>query len=267
LPLAQTGQVPLLDLSNFKLLARNLPEEIIAQISASNLYIKEIGGAIIYDRNFKEIKPIASLTKLMTALVAYKIYPEDEKFKISSQAVKIEGETGAFKTGETFSRNDLIKAALVGSSNDAAFALAEKAGLKKFIGLMNLTSKEIGMNDTRFFGPTGINNENKSSLRDLSLLVEYVLRNYPEILNFSKIQKFSLAGKHKREVENLNYLLPFYKGYIVGSKTGFTDEAGECLILVLKFEKSPFISLSLLNSKNRFEDAEKLILALKKLYQ
>lgn len=270
-PLPQVSQnkfqAAAFDFRSFNVVIKKLPDEVVEKISATNIFIKEIGGAVILDKNAQETRSIASLTKLMTTLIAYQIYEEDEKIKISEKAVKIEGETGFFSVGELFKRNDLIKAALVASSNDAAYALAEKEGIEKFIEQMNLKAKEIGMAETQFFGPTGINSDNKSSLRDLNILSEYIFRNYSEIFDFSKIGSFTLNGKWKRTINNLNYLLPYYKNYIVGSKTGFTTEAGECLILVLKFEKSPFIFLGILNSKNRFEDAEKLILALKQFYE
>ena len=282
-------QAPVLNLSNFSaenspkrtlsvfnikndkllsaLVIKKLPEDVVSKISASDIFIKEIGGAVIYGKNTDEQRPIASLTKLMTGLISFQVYPETEKFKISKRAVDTEGESGSFFVGEIFERNDLVKAALVASSNDAAYTLAEKITVEKFVELMNSKSKELGMKKTLFSEPTGLENGNKSSLEDLYVLVDYISRNYPEILSFARIEKFTLTGKNKRTLNSTDYLLPVYKKYVIASKTGFTPESGECLILVLKFEKSPFVFVGLLNSKNRFEDAKKLITALEEYYK
>ena len=260
-------QASIYDVSSFKLVAKKLPMEVAEQITATNVLVRELGSGVVYEKNAQESKSIASITKLMTALISYQIYEEDEKFKISADAIEVEGEAGGFLSGEIFKRNDLIKTALIGSSNDAAFALAEKNELEKFIQLMNLKAKELKMTETQFVDSVGLSKYNKSSLDDLYNLVEYTSRTAPEIFNFSKTEKFLLSGKYKRTIENLDYLIPLYKGYIIASKTGFTPEAGECLILVLKFEKSSFLFVGILNSKNRFEDAERLIISLRELYK
>lgn len=259
---------PIFRLGNFKLKKElTLSNPTLESLTATNILIKEIGGSVLFDRQAQQPRPIASITKLITALVAYTTYPETEKFKISPEAVSVEGENGAFKIGEILGRDDLIKAALVGSSNDASFALAQKTGVSNFIQLMNAKAQELGLAQTHFVDSIGLSSRNVSSLSDLAQLADYLIRNYPEVIKWSAQSEVNLPGRSARKIVNLNYLLPIYSNYIVGSKTGFTNDAGECLILILKFEKSPFIFLGLLNSKNRFQDAEKLILTLKNFYE
>jgi len=235
-------------------------------ISAKNVLIKEIKGDEIFEKNPNEIKPIASLTKLLTAVVSFENYKEDDSFTITKEILNYNGESGGFLEGEKFNRNDLIKAMLVGSSNKAGYTLASKMGIENFVNKMNEKAKEIGMNNSSFVDPVGLNKNNKSSLNDLYLLSEYILKNYPEIFRFSILPYFDINGSYFRRIYNLNYLIPYYKNFILGSKTGFTDDAGECLLMLVKFKNSPIIFLGLLDSKDRLKDAEYLLLKLKKYY-
>jgi D-alanyl-D-alanine carboxypeptidase len=235
-------------------------------ISAKNVLIKEIKGDEIFEKNPNEIKPIASLTKLLTAVISFENYKEDDSFTITKEILNYNGESGGFLEGEKFNRNDLIKAMLVGSSNKAGYTLASKMGIENFVNKMNEKAKEIGMNNSNFVDPVGLNKNNKSSLNDLYLLSEFILKNYPEIFRFSILPYFDINGSYFRRIYNLNYLIPYYKNFILGSKTGFTDDAGECLLMLVKFKNSPIIFLGLLDSKDRFKDAEYLLLKLKKYY-
>jgi D-alanyl-D-alanine carboxypeptidase len=235
-------------------------------ISAKNVLIKEIEGEELFEKNSKEIKPIASITKLLSAVIALENYKENDSFTISKEILNYNGENGGFVEGEVFKRDDLIKAMLVGSSNRAVYALAYKMGIENFVNKMNEKVKEIGMNETTIVDPSGLNNNNRSSLNDLYLLSKYILKNYPEIFKFSILPYFDIKGSYFRRIYNLNYLIPYYGKYILGSKTGFTDEAGECLIMLIKFKNSPIVFLGLLDSKDRLKDAEFLLLKLKKYY-
>jgi len=233
------------------------------QISAQNVLIKEIKGPILYQKNAQEQKPIASLTKLMTSLVALNIYSPTEKFEIQKDYPEKQTE---FKKGEAFYLNDLLKTLLIASSNSAAEIIQDKIGKKEFIKYMNKMAETLNLNQTIFEDAIGISSNNKSSLNDLYNLSEFIIKNKPEIFKYSREASFVLKGEIIRYIYNTNKLIEKYPSIIFGSKTGYTEDAGQCLIMILKFEKSPLIFVGLLNSKNREADGDYIIKTLKEYY-
>jgi len=243
-----------------------LDPRLLEQLSATNMLVRELGGAVLLNQRGSEVRPIASLTKLMTALEAVERYAVETKFTISKNAIATEGASGDFTIGETFDRDQLIKAALVASSNDATEALAERAGLEAFIQAMNARASSLGLRSTRYVEPAGISSENVGSLDDLSTLIDYLWRNQPDLLQWSTLETTTLRGVRTRRLLNLNYLLSTHRDIIVGSKTGSTPAAGECLVLLVRLPNSPPIFVGLLNSTNRFDDAKKILTALTEAY-
>ena len=264
----RAGQTaPLFDLGQFKPKKTPVIQPEILGVHAKYLLVKELGGSVIYQKNASDARPIASITKLMTTAVAYGLYPQEKEFTIPKEISSIEGESGSFRIGEQVSRNDLMKAALLSSSNDAAYTLSVESGKDVFIARMNDLATSIGMSASHFEDATGLSSQNKSSLKDLAALSEYIFRNYPQVFEWSRQESTTIGQLRKRTLTNINYLLPSYKQYIIGSKTGFTDDAGECLALVVKFKNSPYLFIGLLDSTDRFADAEKIILALREFYE
>jgi D-alanyl-D-alanine carboxypeptidase len=230
-------------------------------ISAKNVLIKEINGETIYSKNIEEKKPIASITKLMTALITFENYKNlKEKIKISEKIFEnksiLENHTG-LKNGDVMTLEDLLNISLISSSNIASLAIAENLGIEKFIELMNNKAKELNLKDTQFQDPIGISPQNVSTLKDLSVLTEYILKEYPLIFEFSIKPAFNIDKN--RIVYNTNHLIEKYKKYIIGSKTGFTEEAAGCLIMLVKINNSPIIFVGVLGSRNREADAEYIL--------
>jgi len=252
----------------------NLEEEIEVKAKAAiTVLVDELGRQkILFKKNIKEKMPIASITKLMTAIVSTDIYKNGNVIEISSNAVAQEDSRGNLEQGEKLPFFELIKSSLIESSNDAAFAIAEGIteegifGLDKFVSLMNLKAKEIGLNDTNFTNPTGLDGkENYSTCSDLLILSKYTINNYPEILNITKEDSCEVLNPdqtvHHYISENTNILLKEYP-QIIGGKTGFTEEAGGCILLVFKKEDGNYIIHAILgtdSSEARFEEARKLI--------
>ncbi len=257
----QTSEV--FNLKNFVPAERPLFSFNLEEITAEAFLVKEIGGQTLLAKNIHLTKPIASLTKLMSAYVASSLYSPTTTFVFDKESVEEPGDVGYFQVGEEISFLDALKASLVASSNDAIFLLAKSYGLEKFVKLMNQKAQEFGMLRTRFSDPTGLSSQNLSTASDLFLLSEKILAKKPEIFVLTNLERISIKGKI---LWTTNFLLPKYKNFIVGSKTGLTEEAGECLLMVLKFNQSPFVTVILLNSKDRFKDAEKIIKALKNYY-
>ncbi|MBU2579120.1 serine hydrolase [Patescibacteria group bacterium] len=246
------------------------PKVMEPQISATSAILVKINEQgeeqIIFKKKEKEKMAIASLTKLMTGLIALEFYQPDLKTKISEKAVSQLEQTGLLKMGERLSVKDLLYIALIESSNDAAFALAEIIDEKAFVDLMNLKAKDIGLQDTHFFNPSGVDAEtfdtNYSTVSDLVKLAKYVWLKNPlifEILLKKEYPLYLSNGKLHHIIYNTNALLG-ENLKIISGKTGFTSNAGECLLLLFKGKKAENYYIAVvLNSQNRFEDMKKLI--------
>ncbi len=230
--------------------------EIDIQVSAAGAYGE--GGKEAFGSRTEKRWPIASLTKLMTALVAFENIPEGEVIIITEEAVLTEGVSGSFTAGEKFKLNDLVKAMMLASSNDAASAIAIHFGEADFIEAMNEKAKELGMTDTSFIDPTGLSSRNQSTVIDLLRLTEYVRTIEPEILAMSKKLKDTImevkTGK-RRTIVNINIFAG--RSDFLGGKTGSTQEAGGNLISVFKVAGEPKIII-VLGAEDRFAETEKI---------
>jgi D-alanyl-D-alanine carboxypeptidase len=231
-------------------------------LSSDVVFIKEINGKTLFQKNADKQKDIASITKLMSAYLGYKIFSSQDDFIFDRESINQEGNVGYFYVGEKISRDDILKASLVASSNDAIYLLAKTYSLEEFVSLMNQKAQEWKMTQTSFVDPTGLG-KNLSTARDLFVMLTKIYSETPEIFNFTRLAKVDINGKI---LWTTNLLLPKYSSIIVGAKTGYKETAGENLVMILKFNNSPFISVILLDSKDRFDDAEKIIKALKNYY-
>lgn len=210
-------------------------------------------------RNSDDRWPIASVTKLMTALVAReKLNPEDDAV-ISQRAATIGGSVvGNFKQGEVFKVKDLIQAMIVGSSNNAAMALADKFGEQEFIDAMQSEASNLGMSDTTYIEPTGLSFVNQSTATDLVKLMTYIYYNDPGILAISRqnqVQILELKSGKTRIVPNVDEF--FGEANFIGGKTGFTDEAGHNLVALFKDGNNVLLTV-VLGSKNSFEETRRI---------
>lgn len=206
--------------------------------------------------------PIASITKLMTALVAREI-PSQEKITITEEVVAIEdiGTSGGFKAGEIFSRYDLEEAALILSSNIAAEAIATHYGRERFIDTMNSFASRLGMANTYFEDPTGLSFKDQSTAEDLNKLILYIYNNAPEILKLTRAQSAGIhdykSGK-SRKISNIN-LFAGRPGFI-GGKTGTTPESvGNLVSVFTKDNGASGRVIILLGSEDRYNETETLL--------
>jgi len=236
------------------------------KISAKSALAVGVGNKekILFEKNANQVMPIASLTKLMTALVSLDVYQLSLKTIISKQAISQEEDIGKLKQGERLNVKDLMYIMLIESSNDAAFALGEIKGIKKFVHLMNLKSKEFDLKNTKFLNVTGLDINDKpsnlSTAYDLIRIGKEVLKK-PFILNVLSKKEYPLyledSSLH-HILRNTNKLLE-ERGVIAG-KTGWTETAGGCLLLILKCRQpKTYIISVVLNSKDRFKDMKKII--------
>ncbi|MFH1546051.1 MAG: D-alanyl-D-alanine carboxypeptidase family protein [Patescibacteria group bacterium] len=217
-------------------------------------------GRILFAKNAEQKRAVASLTKLMTAIVARENYDLDEIVTVSTEAAKQPAAKIWLTVGEQISVGSLLKAILIESANDAAIALAEKMGLEKFMEKMNLKAEALGLRNSNFENPVGYDAaENFSTARDLATLAGYFLRD--EVLReIAKTPRAGIAATNGivHELYSTNNLFGTYLD-IRGLKTGRTDEAGECLAAIARMENGKEILAIVLNSPKRFQETKALL--------
>jgi len=219
----------------------------------------------LYAKNADTVAPIASITKLMTAMVVLDAnLPLNEEVSVDvADLDTLKGTHSRLRIGMTFTRSELLKLALMASENRAAAALARTypGGTAAAIAAMNAKARELGMYDTQFRDSTGLNSDNVSTARDLSKMV-MAARKYHLIQQYSTSASHSVDGWGGRELRfnNTNPLVRNASWDIGVSKTGFINEAGRCLVMEAKINRRPVI-IVLLNSwgkSTRIGDANRI---------
>ena len=188
---------------------------------------------ILYEKNAHRSLPMASTTKIMTAVTALEYFSPDEKITVSTEAVGIEGTSACLEAGEIYTLEELLYALLLQSANDAAVAIAVGVcgSVDDFAVLMNRMAKALGLSGTCFKNPHGLPDEGHyTTAYDLALIASHAMKNecISKITSAKTAQITSEQGK-TRYFTNHNKLLTTYKG-ADGVKTGFTKASGRCLV-------------------------------------
>ncbi len=220
---------------------------------------------LLYQKNARMVAPIASITKLMTAMVVLDAnLPMNKAVSVETADMDVlKGTRSRLSVGMTFQRSELLKLALMSSENRAAAALARTypGGRKAAIAAMNAKAKALGMQNTYFRDPTGLNSNNVSTARDLVKMVA-AARRYATIRRFTTTSSHIVNAKAGKELmfNNTNPLVRSDSWDIGVSKTGFINEAGRCLVMEARINKRPVI-IVLLDSQGktaRIEDARRI---------
>lgn len=203
--------------------------------SNSALVFDETNSRVLYSKNADAVAPIASITKLMTALVVLEAgQPLDEVLTVeASDRATRNGSASRLAIGTRLSRRELMHLALMSSENRAAHALGRNypGGLAACVRAMNAKARALGMTHARFFDPTGLDDGNVASPRDLSKLVIAASRNLT-ISELSTDDRYSVKVGHSMvEFRNTNNLVNKPAWNIVVQKTGYLSEAGKCLVM------------------------------------
>jgi len=252
---------------------------IEAKSAVSVLVNKRGKERILFEKQSDQQLPIASLTKLMTALVVLKNYDLSREIIISKEAISQEEDFGKLTAGKTLTTEYLLYPLLMESSNDAAFSLAnDYPGMKEelFVDLMNREAVNLSLANTSFVNSTGLDPKKKtsdlnlSSAYDLAKLANETIKE-PLIWQILSTPKYQVYGP---ELVNTNRLLEdsvSWHDEIVGGKTGYTDLAGGCMILVLNAPKYPGyllvnVVLGTKDADSRFEEMKKLVNWLESAY-
>ena len=225
--------------------------------------IYDVGsGTTLYSKNANQALPIASLTKLVTALVIMQNHSPDEIVTIPQDLPPLgpaDQKIGVVP-GQEFKLSELMKALLIYSANDVANSLAiwDSGSIDKFSTKMNAEAQQWGMSKSNFVNPTGLDETNhNSSAQDLLIVSRVLLQNKPfaKIVNTSSATIYDEAGK-PFVITTTNKDLSL--SYVYGIKTGLTDLAGECLILLAQKSGHEIITV-VLNSPNRFQDSKNMV--------
>lgn len=219
--------------------------------SNAALVVDGENGEVLFERDPAHVAPIASITKLMTALVVLDgQQPLTEKIEITKADVwQGKGAHSRLPVGARLTREELLKLALMASENRAARVLgrAYPGGMKAFVKTMNAKARALGMTRTRFDDPSGLSSSNVSNARDLVKLVNAASRD-SRIREYSTLHTLQVrAGKHMLQYRNTNLLVGKDDWDIHVQKTGFTNDAGECLVMEAVIGERPVIMV-LLNS-------------------
>ncbi len=217
---------------------------------------------VLLEKNSSQAYSIASVTKLMTAVVASENITNNQTITLTEEILKPLGKSPVLFAGLNISKEGLLKAALIQSSNDAAEALTFFVGKQNFLTLMNQKTKELGMQNTSFFDPHGLDSANRSTSSDLAKLVSYIYKQHPEILAITKYNDFWLPDSTGRrfKFQNVNNFYPL--GEFVGGKTGYLVEAKQTIASVFNINQEP-VAIVLLYSDNRQADVFAIVNQLK----
>lgn len=243
---------------------QNDKNTIEPKITALSYLVADIDkNIIIKEKSSELILPIASISKIITALVAKEYLKLHDYVVVTRSSVDTYGTFGGLKVGEKILITDLLYPLLIESSNDAAEVLAYGLGREEFIDRMNIKAKELGLYDTSFDDPSGLSENNVSTAKDLLTLARYVTSEKPDIWDITRIRQYSIL---KHSWTNGNRLV--LKQSFVGGKNGYTEEANRTTISIFevsvlnedtKIRESKRIAIILLKSADRDSDINKLL--------
>jgi D-alanyl-D-alanine endopeptidase (penicillin-binding protein 7) len=232
--------------------------------SSSVLIIDQSDSSVLYSRHADVAMPIASITKLMTALVVLDAkQPLDEKIRITDADRDIpKGAFSRLVVGTTLTRGDLMHLALMSSENRAAHALGNNypGGMAAMVAAMNAKAAVLGMTNSRFVEPTGLSSQNVASPEDLTKLVIAASHN-PTIREYSTDKRYAVkVARHMVEFHNTDNLVANPAWNIVVQKTGYITEAGKCLVMaaVIEGRSVVIVLLDSLGKYTRVADAKRI---------
>lgn len=212
-------------------------------VKASIVVMDADSGRILYSKNKSERKLIASTTKIMTTIIALENAKLSDKLKVGKEIQTVNGSMIYVKEGETFTLNDLLHGLMLQSGNDAAMIIASKImSYDNFIAQMNLKAHKLGMYNTTFENPHGLNDDTKnySTAEDMSKLIRYAIKN-KDFLNITSTKKYKVDNYIWY---NKNKLLSDYK-YLISGKIGYTKASGQVFVSAAKKDGKTLVIASI----------------------
>lgn len=235
-----------------------------SQLTAKSVLMYDLtANKVLFEKNAKDKLPMASLTKIMTAIISLENPKADDRYVVTAENLVGEDSMG-LEAGEILTLEELLYGLMLPSGNDASEVLATNypGGREKFIEAMNKKAKALGLTDTSFSNPSGLQGDGiqHTTTYDLLVITRYALDNFPlfaDIVTKSEYQLPATATHKAYNLFNETNLLTTYPG-VKGVKTGFTPEAGLCLVSYLDYKGHKIIGI-ILNSENRRGEMKELL--------
>ena len=235
----------------------------VPEVTAASALARDIEtGEILFEKNKNDAYPTASLTKLITAIVAQKYVKPERTLTVTDDALKTYGDSAGLSRGETFVAQDLFYGLILESSNDIAAMF--QIAVPDFIAHMNEYAESLGLTKTYFEDPSGLSQDNLTSASDLFILLREVNANHPELLSLSRERRYtvtSLNKKRRHQWDNVNW--PAGDPRYLGGKAGFTDESIQTMAGIWSARMSEYgarkIAVTLLGSRNRVRDVRAIL--------
>ncbi len=263
LTLTDNPQVTTLDIWQPEVLGESMLFPIPTVTAVSGLVYDLATQRTLFDKNSSLRVPMASLTKIMTAIVALEHKKSDDMYMVQGRDLVGEDSMGLVN-GEALDLKELLYGLILHSGNDAAEVLADNfsGGREAFIESMNLKAQSLGLMNTHFTNPTGLEGDGKqfTTARDLLIITEYALSHFPLFDEVVSTFDYTIPATNTHAVfylENETNLLSSYPG-VKGVKTGYTPEAGLCLVTYLEYGGHRIIAV-LLGSENRRQEMKDLL--------
>ncbi|NCN52500.1 D-alanyl-D-alanine carboxypeptidase [Candidatus Parcubacteria bacterium] len=247
-------------------------------LEARSVYVYDVrDDKVLFSKNADATVPLASVTKLMTALVAHELLDMNGSVYVGMDAILQDGDSG-FSKDEAFTTQNLLDLTLINSSNDGAYALAAAAGgsvfasgdkALTFVDAMNIRAREIGLTSTTFRNPTGLDLSTTTSgadgsAKDMATLMTYLISTYPSVLEETKVAHTLVANTAGAThiAENTNKAVTNIPG-LIASKTGYTELAGGNLVVAFDAGLDHPVVIAILGSSvnGRFNDVKQLAAA------
>jgi D-alanyl-D-alanine carboxypeptidase (penicillin-binding protein 5/6) len=232
------------------------------KVSAGSVALADLDtGRVLFERRASKRRPIASVTKIMTALLVLESARPFDEVTVSARAAAESGAQLGLRSGERIEVRELLYALMLQSSNDAAVALAEhvSGSVSRFVRQMNRRAEDLGLQRTRFESPNGLDDAGRSTARDLVVITAEAFRAdpFPEVVSTKRHRVPASRGPDRR-IQNRNALLWLYDGAI-GVKTGFTSAAGFCLVAAAERDGLRLVAVVLGSRDEAFSDAAALL--------
>ena len=217
-------------------------------------------GKIYLAKDIDTVLPVASMSKLVTAIAATDTLAPTTTITITPEEADTYPDHSHIHAGETFTVHELLYPLLMDSSNIAANTLASSTNLQTFMNLMNSYAWEIGMNGAFFQDPSGLSAHNTASARDFFALARYLYKNRPDILAITRIAQAAVSTTTLHEAHDFVNIHPFVSDpRFLGGKTGHTNAALDTMMTIMDIQKQPLVFVVLRSDDRRQEDTNLLI--------
>ncbi len=261
-----------------RLKSGSISPEVDAAASFS-IYYGENNEKILYEENADRVLPIASISKIMTALIVLENYRLEEEMMVTEYDVTSRTEFRDFRAWPQTTIGDIIYPMLIESNNSGAFALAlisdrfldtESKPVEGFVSKMNERANSLGLEKTTFINPSGLDGKekyNNSSAREIAFFAKYIIENKPKIFEILEMPSYRLYSPDRMayyDAINTNAFLrddeEEWQKHIIGGKTGWTRAAFGCLLIILEApDEKGYIINVILGAEDRFKEMRKLI--------